>query len=363
MKRKHIIIAIIVVIGLVFAFNHMPNKDRSIKNSPYSLLSSSDISKVKVGNFSNVISFTGDLSPLNQTIIASEIDAEVKEVKVSEGEFVKKNQVLAIIDDSSLQESVRAQSAILASKVATFQLNQKKLEQQKELYKEGFISKLAYEELTTNYQSSLEAINQGKAELEQSKKQLSYAVVRAPFAGFIYKKYTDNGQLASKNGKLFALANLNEMQIKTPIPSEQINQIKIGQDVSFTVETSSDTYHGNVTRINPVAIDDTRSFFVYINFNNDKFKLKSGQFVKGQINIKNLTNAISINNDAIRTNRDGSKYVLVLQDNKVISKPITILLTNNSLMRSAVNGLEAQDVLISSSIVSLKPDDLAKIVN
>lgn len=363
-NKKYLIIAIIVVIiGGIFLLNHMPNKDDSQKVIAYNILSSSDISKVKIGNFSNVVPFTGDLSPLNQTIIASEVDAEVKAVKVAEGDFVKKNQVLALIDNSTLQESVRAQDANLASKIATFNLNQKKLQQQKELYAQGFISKLAYEELTTNYQASLEAINQAKAELAQSKKQLSYSIVRSPFSGYVYKKYIDNGQLATKGAKLFALASLKEMQIKTPIPSEQINQIKIGQDVNFTVETSSDNYHGKVTRINPVAIDDTRSFLVYINFNNDKFKLKSGQFVKGQIAITNIANTMSINNDAIRTNKDGSKYVLILQNNKVVSKPITILLTNSLLNTSAVKGLDAQDTLISNSIVNLKPNDLAKIVN
>lgn len=362
-KKKFIVtLVILIIIGIVISITQHGNTSADVKPSKYSLLNNSDVYKVKYGNFNNVIPFTGDLSPLNQTIIASEVNAEVLQVHVSEGEFVHKNQILATLDDSDLQESVRAQNAVVAAKEATFKLDQKKLLQQTELFKQGFISKIAYDELNTNYQASREAINQEKAVLKQTNKQLSYAVVRAPFSGYIYKKYTDNGQLASKNGKLFALASLNEMQIKTAIPSEQINKIKINQNVSFSVETSTNTYMGKVTLINPVAEVGTRSFFVYINFNNDNYKLKAGQFVKGQISITSLPNVNYVSNDVIRGASD-SQYVLVLEKNKVVSKPIHVLLTNNTNNVSAISGLNINDIAISASIVNLKSGDLANIIN
>ena len=362
-KTTTIIIVTIIILGLIIVLTHK-NKDvgTATDASKYSLLNSSDVYTVKHGDFNNIIAFTGDLAPLNQTIVASEVNAEVLQVKVSEGEFVHKNQVLAILDDSDLTQSVNAEEAIVAEKEATFKLNQKKLVQQKELFEQGFISKIAYDELNTNYQSSTELIKQEKAKLAQAQKQLSYAIVRAPFSGYIYKKYTDHGQLASKNGKLFALASLNEMQIKTAIPSEQINQIKINQQVSFSVETSSNTYIGKITRINPVAEEGTRSFFVYINFNNDVYKLKSGQFVKGKINLTQLSNVDYISNDVIRTNSNG-KYVFLLLKNKVVSKPVTILLNNSTENTCAISGVSTNDTVISASIVNLKPGDLAKIVN
>lgn len=361
-KKILIILVMVIVLGLIIAITRKSNSAINVEPSKYSLLNSSDIYIVKHGNFNNIIAFTGDLAPLNQTIVASEVNAEVLQVKVAEGEFVHKNQILAVLDDSDLIQSVHAEEAIVAEKEATFKLNKKKLLQQKELFEQGFISKIAYDELSTNYQSSTESIKQEEAKLTQARKQLSYAIVRAPFSGYIYKKYTDTGQLASKNGKLFALASLDEMQIKTAIPSEQINQIKSNQPVSFSVETSTNNYVGKVTRINPVAEVGTRSFFVYINFNNDVYKLKSGQFVKGKINITQLSNVDYVSTDVVRSNSNG-KYVFLLENNKIVSKPVSILLNNTTENTCALSGLNANDVAISASIVNLKPGDLAKLVN
>ncbi len=363
-KRISIILIIVVAIILVITFisrHHSPEKESKPDN--YNLLSNNDISKAKTGDFTNTLYFTGELIPKNQTTLSSEVTATVKKIEVAEGQFVHKGQVLAILDDTALQEDVRAQNAMLSAKEATFGLDQKKLNQQKELFEQGFISKIAYTELQTNYQGSLEAINQSRANLVQAQKKLSDAIIRAPFSGYVYKKYIDNGQLVSPNSKIFALANLNQMQIKAPIPSEQINQIKINSKVTFNVETSSDTYSGKVTLINPVAIENTRSFYVYIDFNNEKQHLKSGQFVKGQIVIATIPHAVYILNDTIRTSNDESKYVYILENNKVISKPIKVLLKNTLTNNTAVSGVEAQDTLISNSIVNLKPGDLAKFIN
>lgn len=361
-KRLIIVGVIIIIIALLFFVTHESAPKDNLTASKYTLLNKSDVVMVKHGVVDNVIAFTGDLSPLNQTIIASEVDAEVLQVKVAEGEFVHANQVLAILDDTDLKEAVRRQRALLAAKKAIFTLDQKKLDRQKDLFTQGFISKFAYDELQTNYQSSLEAINQEEAAYKQAQKQLSYTIVRAPFAGYIYQKSTDNGQLASKNGKLFALASLDVLQIKAAIPSEQINKIQLGQSVLFRVEASNQEYMGKITRLNPVAETGTRSYMVYIDFDNTKYKLKAGQFVKGQIVLSELSNVDFVQTDAIRDSNSG-KFVFTLEQNKIVYKPVQVLLNNNQLNVSAITGLKPGDTVLSGNIISIKPGDLAKIIN
>lgn len=362
---KKVLILLVIVIILLFKLAGIGNSKSVIHKSSKDnvvLLNNSDIVKVKHGDFANAIAFTGDLSPLNQAVISSEVDAQVLKVLVSEGQYVAKDQVLAILDDSDLKQAVSEQQAQLDSAIATFKLNKTKVEREKELFEEGFISKFAYAELKTNYQSSLEQINQNKAALERAKKQLSDTIVKAPFSGYIYQKSIDNGQLTSKNGKLFALASLDKMQIKAAIPSEQINAISVGQSVDFKVETNSKLYQGTITLINPVAEIGTRSYLVYIDFDNTKYQLKAGQFVKGQIVVSRLANVNYIPTNAVR-NSDTAQYVFLLSGNKVVLKPVNIILSNTITDLSAVSGLKSGDTILSGNVMSVKAGDIVKVVD
>lgn len=364
MKRKIIvgvILAAIVVVGVVLHKSDT-TKENTTKNANSVLLSNSDITEVKKGSVANVISFTGDLTPLNQVVISSEVDAQVLKVLVSEGQLVQKGQVLAILDNTDLKQALTGQQAVLATSQAKNALDKKKLDKQKDLYEQGFISKFAYDELLNNYQVSREDIHQQQAALERAQKQLSDTVIKAPFTGYIYEKDIDSGQLASKNSKLFALANLDQMQIKAPIPSDQINSIKVNQSVSFNVETNKQVYTGVVCRVNPVAETGTRAYMIYINFDNHEAKLKAGQFVKGQIVLANLDNTLYLPTDSIKYN-ESLAYILYLNNGVVESRVVNPLLSNALNNTTAVSGVSESSVVLKGNVLTVKIGDKVKIVD
>jgi membrane fusion protein, multidrug efflux system len=362
LKKKIIIGIIIVLLIAIFVIRGCKSKAPAVVADNAVLLNSADVTVVKTGDVDSVILFTGDLSPFNQSVISSEVDAIVKQVLVQEGQYVTKNQVLAILDDTELRQAVSQQQAILSSAKAKFVLDKKKLEMQKALYDEGFISKIAYDELQANYQSSQELINQQQAALERAKKQLSDTTIRAPFTGYIYQKSIDNGQLAAKNGKLFSIASLDTLQVKAAIPSDYINQVKIGQVVSFGVETRSTVFTGKVSRINPVAELGTRSYFIYVDFDNKVAKLKAGQFIKGNIVLASMPHTLVLNHDALRGDGNNN-YVLVLANDVVVRKAVKILLTDKLTNMVAVSGVNSGDTVLLSTVLSVKAGDHAKIVN
>lgn len=364
MKRKILIgIGILVVLVIILKVTKHSSVIKPTTDNSAILLNTTDVLAVKSGSVSSVIGFTGDLSSLNQAVISSEVDAIALKVLVSEGQFVKKGQVMAILDSTDLAQAVSQQEAILSSVKAQFELDKNKLNRQQELYKQGFISKISYDELQTNYQASLENINQQQAGLLRAKKQLAETTIKAPFDGYIYQKSIDNGQLASKNGKLFAIASLDELQLKAAIPSDYINQIKTGQDVVFSVETKDKTYTAKVTRLNPVAETGTRSYFIYVNLDNRKYQLKAGQFVRGQVILSMLNNTQYLPNDAIRKDEKGNYFVLMIENNKVIRKDIKLLLSNRVTNISAIGGLKDGDTVLAGNVLTVKPGDTVKILS
>ena len=363
---KKIIVILLVIILLVITFVVRKYKSSTVHDANSAdtvLLNPSDVVKVQYGSVDNVIAFTGDLSPLKQTIISAEVDAQVKTVLVNEGQKVTRGQLLAVLDDTELKQSWTKQQALLDSAKAQLDLDKLKMDKNKELFDKGFISKIAYDELVNSYTSSREAVNQQEALLKTASKQLSNTMIRAPFAGVIYKKSVEPGQLASTNSQLFSLADLSILEIKAYITGDKINMVKLGQVVDFSVETDSHVYQGKITRINPVAQDGTRSYLIYIDFDNKESNLKAGQFVKGQIVLQSLNHSLFLPSDVIRDDGKNGLYVLVINVDTVVNKPVQVILKNQLLNISAVNGVESGVIVLGGNVLSIKVGDRVKIVN
>lgn len=362
LRKKRIWIGIVVVIGLVVVLlNHNSKKEDKITAKEI-LLNKSDISQVRLESINSEINFTGDLSPKDQTIISAEVDARIIKIYVDEGQLVKAGQPLAELDTLDLAQAVSQQQAEVAAAKAKLVLDQQKMEKQAELLKQGFVSQIAYDELVSNYQASLQNYKVQEAVLKRSQKQLSNTHITAPYTGIIYQRSVEPGQLALKNTKLFALANLDKLEIKAAIPSDQINKIVLGQAVEFKVETDSKPYQGVITRINQVAEIGTRSYMVYIDFDNRGSGLKAGQFIKGQIILERLTQQPVLSCDSLRTNESG-QYVLVLQNNKVIAKNVVSKLNNHQSGLCAVSGVNIGDNVLSGNVLTVKNGDVAKVVD
>ena len=132
--------------------------------------------------------------------------------------------------------------------------------------------------------------------------------------------------------------------------------------MNFKVETSKEVYQGNITRVNPVAEVGTRAYMIYINFDNTKYNLKAGQFVKGQVILNSLAAVSYIPTDSIRHNGADS-FVFVLSDNKIISKKVTVLIHNYLLGISGINGLSAGEQVLAGNVLTVKAGDKAKVLN
>lgn len=363
-SRKKIIVAIVIfiVIGIIMLLKQNNNsKSKNVEDNVL-LLNKSDVSIVKQESINDVIYFTGDLSAKEQTVISAEVDARITKIWVDEGQLVKAGQALADLDTLDLAQAVSQQQAQVAAAQARLNLDQQKMEKQSELLKQGFVSQIAYDELVSNYQSSLENYKAQQAILKRSQKQLSNTHIVAPFDGIVYQRNVEQGQLALKNTKLFAIANLSNLEIKAAIPSDQINKIILGQQVAFKVETDNHDYIGKIMRVNQVSEPGTRSYMVYIDFNNQGLNLKSGQFVKGEIILRSLSKHAVTSCDAIRKDESGN-YVLMLDNNIVKKQTVNIVLANSGIGLCAVDNLQVGSTVLAGNVLTVKSGDKAKLVD
>ena len=184
--------------------------------------------------------------------VASAISGRVTTLTVDEGAVVKSGQALVMLDGAALR----------------LQLDQAE---------EGVSA--AQAQVTSAKDSGTDAdVEAARARLEQAKTavdlarvQLSYATVAAPHDGVVVAVATNEGQNASPGKTLLTLSDPKDLFVRVFVPETRIGDVKLGQSVKVTTDSSQNAYSGKVVFIaseaeftpNNVETQEQRAKLVY----------------------------------------------------------------------------------------------------
>lgn len=319
-------------------------------------LAASDVLVAKVAPLADTLAFTGTLNALDSSTVAAEVEAVVREVAVREGERVRRGQLLARLDNETLAQSVAEQEAQLANSRARLGLARVKLDKQRELYERGFISRLAFEEVESDFQVRAGELKAQEAQLARARKSLADTRLTAPIDGVVYQRAINPGELAQRNTPIFRIADLSVLELSASLPARLVGKLHVGQRARFTVEGLTDEFDAELVRLNPVAASGTRSFTVYLRVTNPEGRLKAGQFAKGGIVLKEVDDAVSLPLSAVH-DVGGKPWVLLLEQGKVTRRPVTVQLIAEGAGRVAVAGVKPGETVLAASLLGVNPGD------
>jgi HlyD family secretion protein len=161
------------------------------------------------GDIKNTVASTGTLSAVGTVAVGSQISGTVDKMLVDYNDKVKKGQLLAVVDKTMLEASVRDAEASVAKSQA--QLNQAQTDYQRneKLFQEGYISELTLLSKKTEVETATAALQSAEAALKRAQTNLNYADIRSPITGTVIERSVDAGQTiaASMNAPtLFTIA-------------------------------------------------------------------------------------------------------------------------------------------------------------
>lgn len=222
-------------------------------------------------SFGGSLSLGGSVVSDNQKVLTSRNMGYVKQMLVSEGDFVKKGQLLYVIDsteNNSAQQMNRNQ-------LENIQLN---LARHERLYKKGMVSRYDVENLR------LAAKNQ-KEMLRISTTQDNYLRVKAPNDGIIVAKKINQGELASPGMPALILTDLSRLRIQVEISESNLRQIKLGQKVVVDIPSAKLKTTGTISSIIPASNPMTHKFTIKVKFDKGQALIYPGMYAKVNITI------------------------------------------------------------------------------
>ncbi|HEY8401902.1 MAG TPA: efflux RND transporter periplasmic adaptor subunit [Cytophagaceae bacterium] len=281
---------------------------------------------VEKGNIIKEITSTGIVNPIITVQVGTQVSGTIAKIYVGYNDRVKKGQVIAEIDKTALLASVKdAESNVYRMKI---QVDQKKreLDRNKELIASHSITQVEYDNSMYEYQTALANLNSAQSQLDKAKTNLDFATIVAPIDGVILSKSVDVGQTVAASFNtptLFTIAqDLTQMQIEANVDEADIGQVKVGQNVRFTVDAyPEEKFEGSVKeiRLQPVNTDNVVTYTVVIGVNNQNSLLMPGMTANLSIITNERNQVLKVPNSALRFRPDQE---LLARFNKDMNKDV-----------------------------------------
>lgn len=269
------------------------------------------VEKVDRGDIVSSVTASGTLAAFTTVKVGSQVSGIISRLYVDFNSQVKKGQLLAELDPSSLQAQLDQRRADVDK--AQVELRNQKIifERDKNLLKNELMSQQEYDSAEAVMLSAEASLKQAQAALRQAETNLSYAKIESPIDGTVVDRQIDIGQTVAASFQaptLFTIAqDLTRMQVSTNIDEADIGRIKTSEEAIFTVDAFPDhTFTGNVSqiRLSPQVVNNVTTYPVLIDVGNQNMLLKPGMTANVTIPVQKINDALKIPNAALRFRPD-----------------------------------------------------------
>jgi HlyD family secretion protein len=254
-----------------------------------------------------VVSATGTLDAVTTVSVGTQVSGQVSELLVDFNDRVKKGQLLARIDQTIALQGVADAQANLERLQA--QANQATRDQNRsvELSDAGLVAPSELEQGGAALQVAAASEKSGRIALRRAQQNLSFTSIYAPIDGVVVERNVSTGQTVAASlsaPQLFLIANdLTRMQILAQVGESDIDRIKQGQSVTFTVQAlPGQTFTGTVAqvRLQSKTVDNVVNYTVVVTLANPDGKLLPGMTARVDFLVASAVDVLTAPNAALR---------------------------------------------------------------
>ena len=309
------------------------------------------------------IDFPAQISPTQKTILAFKYAGKIKSINFESGDFVKKGQVIATIDDSDYKVNLEAFSKKYEAANAVVQNAEAQFSRAEKLYKGGAMPKKDYDNAVMQKNVAISTLKEASAGLENARNTLNDTKIIAPYDGYIDKKIVEVGAIVPEGGPVVSYISNDITDIFVNASLKDIEYIKNASDINFKDNSTEKIYTLKIKSIaqNPDSINLTYPVtFTFSNLGKDE-KFLSGQTGTVTISVKNNGNQeILIPLDALF--EDNGSNVYLFKNGIAVKTAVEIGELRETNKISIVKGLKIGDKVIVAGVSKLVDGDKVKLL-
>ena len=322
------------------------------ENERLTLVSKYDIQQTI---FNTYIEAQANLKTRKNILILPEFQGTLEKVFVSEGQNVKKRQLLAEINDSGLNEQY--EQMVIQAEFA-----KENFERTQRLWDNNIGSEMQYLKSKTDYEAS-------KKMVDQMKDRLSKTKIYAPFDGEIDEIISNVGSnLIPGVSQILRLVNLEIIYAESFVSEKYISFIGEGTEAIVQIPLLNMEYRSSINQTGNFINPSNRTFRIEVPVENFDNRIKQNLDAKIKINIYKKDDAIVIPLRIVREDALGKNFVYVMsEDNKegvyLTSKQFVKLGNKSEEKVEVTEGLDIGDIVVLEGAYSVEDSQRVKLID
>lgn len=240
------------------------------------------------------INLSGSVVSDNQKMLTSRYMGYVKTMAVSEGDIVKKGQLIYEIDSKEIESAERQVDLAISQARLALQMNRNQynnvltnLARHKRLYAKNMVSKFELENLELGAKNlkdmvkiAQEQVNQALAKKDEVLNQYHYLKIKAPNEGVIVAKKLNEGEMAIPGMPAVILTDLSRLKIVAELSETQLKYINIGKEVHIEIPSIALSTTGKIVSLIPNSNPMTHKFKIKMDFDTKDRSVYPGMYAK-----------------------------------------------------------------------------------
>lgn len=292
------------------------------------------VAHVKKKPFEHFVEVRGSASSKTNVTISAEMNGVVKNVLKKEGDYVRKGEIIAKIDDEVILRNIDEvkTNLDLAEKVYT---------RRKNLWDQKIGSEIQYLEAKNNKESL-------ERRLEALQSQLDKTNIRSTINGAIDDIFINEGEYAAPGMPIARIINLSEMRIVADVSERYLENLHTGDTVTLNIPSINLKKKLPVMHVGQFVDEGSRTFKIEIKISNKDGKLKPNMLATIKFPDYKNKNAMVIPTKIIQQSREGDfVFIASSQANKVIAKKVMIKKGRSYLGETEVDsGMKGDEEII-----------------
>ncbi len=316
---------------------------------------------VRKGDLDVYLEAIGTVIPVYTDTIVSRVAGEVTEVHFKEGQMVKKNDLLAVIDPRPYAAAELQAKGQLDRDVAALKNARIDLKRYEESYKAHAIPEQQLRTQQATVESDEGTVTLDRGNYDAAHVNVMYTRIVSPIDGRVGLRNVDPGNVVPANGTtgLCTITQITPITVIFVIPEDSIDEVvsQMGtgralQVIALDRSKQHQLASGTLLTVDNQVNTTTGTVRARATFPNTHGELFPNQFVNARLLIKTLTGVSLVPQAALQHNNDLAFVYVVQPDNSVKSTDVKILASEGQT--SAVTGVEAGQVVVTDGFDKLQ---------
>lgn len=309
----------------------------------------------------HTIDAVGTVESLQDVVVRAQADGILTRLYFAEGDFVRRGQLLATIDDRAQQAALAAAQAQLARDAAQLRAAELDLSRYQALVQRNAISQQQHDQQRAQTDQLRAAVQLARANVDTARVNLSFTRIVSPASGRVGIRRVDQGNLVRMGDAdgIVSVAQVNPISIVFPVPQAQLDGVRASaRDAAGAVveaydrEGSARIGSGRIAAFDNMLDARTGTARVRALFENHAERLAPGAFVSVRMRTGFTPNAVVLPAASARPGLEGH-FVYRVRNGTAQRVPITLGYSNDEIAVVA-RGVAPGDAIVTDGFSRLR---------